>query len=63
VKQCPSCIKNANAYFDFKLPLAALAGGKLSVSVTLRGAPPGTTIPLATLGNPTIDVRLPLFRA
>jgi tyrosinase len=63
VKQCSNCIKNADAHFDFKLPLTALSGGTLSVSVTLLGPQPGTIIPLAALGNPTIEVRLPLFRA
>lgn len=62
VKQCPNCIKHADAHFDFKLPQATLAGGKLSVSVTLLGTQAGAPIPLASLGNPTLEVRLPLFR-
>lgn len=60
--QCPNCVKNAIAHFDFKLPLALVIGGKLSLSITMTTGQPGKLIPLASLGNPTIEVRLPLSR-
>lgn len=63
VKQCANCVKNAIAHFDFKLPQATISTGKLSVSVTLLEPQGATTIPLASLGNPTIEVRLPLLKA
>jgi tyrosinase len=59
-QQCPNCIKNGIAHFDFKLPLAAVAGGLLKLSIELVNG--GKSIPLASLGNPTIEVRIPLHK-
>ena len=63
VKQCATCIKNPNAHFDFKLPASLLAGGKLSLSIEPANKQLGQSIAIASLGNPTIEVLIPLHRA
>ena len=63
VQQCKNCIKNPIAHFDFKLPASAIAGGKLSLSVELTNRQVGQNIDIASLGNPTIEVLIPLHKA
>jgi tyrosinase len=63
VQQCKNCIKHAMAHFDFKLPASAIAGGKLNLSVRLTNRQAGQNIDIASLGNPTIEVLIPLHKA
>ncbi len=57
VEKCASCVQNANAHFDFELPLDAVQGGNLSVRVEpLDKSFVGDTFPAKMMGNPTVDV-------
>ena len=56
--KCENCVKNAIANFDFKLPLAAVSGGKLTVAVEpVNHSFVGDRFPHKLMGNPTIEVR------
>ena len=61
VDKCDTCVKNAMAHFDFDLPLAEVTGGKLSVEVEpVNKAIVGARFPSRLMGNPMIDVHIPL---
>lgn len=61
VAKCANCVSNAIVHFDFELPLAAVQGGKLSVWVEpANTAFIGDRFPQKLMGNPTIEVHLPL---
>jgi len=61
VEKCETCVKNAIAHFDFDLPLAQVSGGKLSVEVEpVNKAIVGPRFPAKLMGNPMIDVHIPL---
>lgn len=62
-QECANCIKNAVVHFDFKLPAKVVSGGTLSLWIEPADKTLGKSIPLASLGNPTIEVRLPLKKA
>ena len=60
-EKCETCVKNAIAHFDFDLPLAQVAGGKLSVEVEpVNKAFVGSRFPAKLMGNPTLEVHIPL---
>ncbi|MCF8476858.1 MAG: tyrosinase family protein [Pseudolabrys sp.] len=59
--QCETCVKNGIAHFDFDLPLADVAGGKLRVEVEpMNKAMVGPRFPVKMMGEPKIDVHIPL---
>jgi tyrosinase len=59
--KCETCVQNAMAHFDFDLPLAEVTGGKLSVEVEpVNKAIVGPRFPSKLMGNPMIDVHIPL---
>lgn len=59
--KCENCVQNPIAHFDFELPLAEVADGKLSVEVEpVDKAFVGSRFPAKLMGNPTIDVHIPL---
>jgi hypothetical protein len=59
--KCESCVNNAIAHFDFDLPLAQVAGGKLHVEVEpVDKSSVGARFPVKMMGQPTISVHLPL---
>jgi tyrosinase len=59
--ECETCVKNPIAHFDWDLPLAEVAGGKLSVEVEpMNKDVVGPRFPAKLMGNPTIDVHIPL---
>jgi len=59
--QCETCVKNAFAHFDFNLPLATIAGGKLHAVVEpVNKSFVGSHFPAKLMGDPTISVHLPL---
>ncbi|MDO9060885.1 MAG: tyrosinase family protein, partial [Bradyrhizobium sp.] len=61
VDKCETCVKNAMAHFDFGLPLAEVTGGKLSVQVEpVNKSIVGARFPARLMGNPMIDVHIPL---
>jgi tyrosinase len=61
VEKCETCVKNPIAHFDFDLPLAEVTGGKLSVEVEpVNKAMVGARFPSKLMGNPKIDVHIPL---
>jgi tyrosinase len=61
VEKCETCVKNPIAHFDWDLPLAEVTGGKLSVEVEpVNKAVVGPRFPSKLMGNPTIDVHIPL---
>jgi hypothetical protein len=62
-QECANCIKNAVVHFDFKLPAKVVASGTLSLWIEPADKTLGKSIPLASLGNPTIEVRIPLKKA
>jgi hypothetical protein len=58
VEQCETCVKNAIVHFDFKLPIAEVANGKLGVQIEpVKKEFVGDTFPQKLAGNPTVDVR------
>lgn len=58
-EKCETCVKNAIANFDFKLPLETVTGGKLSVVVEpVDKSVLGDRFPHKMMGKPTIEVRL-----
>ncbi|HEV7878516.1 tyrosinase family protein [Bradyrhizobium sp.] len=60
-EQCETCVKNAMTHFDFDLPLAEVSGGKLSVEVEpVNKKVVGARFPAKLMGNPKIDVHIPL---
>jgi tyrosinase len=59
--KCETCVQNPIAHFDWDLPLAEVTGGKLSVEVEpVNKAVVGARFPSKLMGNPTIDVHIPL---
>lgn len=59
VQSCANCVSNAMAQFDFELPMADIAGGKLSVWVEpVDKTFVGDRFPQKLMGNPVIDVHL-----
>jgi len=61
VEKCETCVKNPIAHFDWDLPLAEVTGGKLSVEVEpVNKAVVGSRFPSKLMGNPTIDVHIPV---
>ena len=59
--KCETCAKNPIAHFDWDLPLSEVSGGKLSVEVEpVNKAMVGARFPSKLMGNPTIDVHIPL---
>jgi tyrosinase len=59
VEKCSNCMKIPTVHFDFRLPLAAVTGGLLSIRVEPNSKEMyGATVPLKVLGNPTIAVSL-----
>jgi hypothetical protein len=59
--KCETCVKNAIARFDFDLPLATIAGGKLNVEVEpVNKSVLGGRFSVKMMGNPQIDVHIPL---
>jgi tyrosinase len=63
VQECANCIENAIVHFDFILPAKIVASGTLSLWIEPVDKTLGKSIPLASLGNPTIEVRIPLKKA
>jgi tyrosinase len=60
-EKCESCVQNAIAHFDFDLPLGQISGGKLSVDVEpVNKKVVGPSFPAKLMGNPKIDVHIPL---
>jgi len=58
-EQCPNCVKNAIAQFDFELPLEMVTEGKLEVKVEpVDKSFVGDKFPHHLMGNPTVDVHL-----
>jgi hypothetical protein len=61
VEKCATCVNNPIAHFDWDLPLSAVTGGKLSVEVEpVNKDVVGARFPSKLMGNPTIDVHIPL---
>jgi hypothetical protein len=59
VEKCPNCVNNAVVHFDFELPLAEVANGKLDVAVEpVNKSFVGNRFPQKMMGNPTVDVHL-----
>jgi tyrosinase len=60
-QKCANCVANAIVHFDFDLPLSEVQGGKLSVWVEPANKDfVGDRFPHKLMGNPTIEVHLPL---
>jgi tyrosinase len=60
-EKCETCVKNAVAHFDFDLPAAEVSGGKLRVEVEpVNKALVGPLFPVKLMGDPKIDVHIPL---
>jgi hypothetical protein len=58
---CETCATNPIARFDWDLPLDEVSGGKLSVEVEpVNKDVVGPRFPAKLMGNPTIDVHIPL---
>lgn len=58
VDKCENCVENAIIHFDFRLPLSAIEGGKLSVVVEpLNKDFVGDRFPHKMMGSPTIEVQ------
>ncbi len=58
-EKCETCVKNAIANFDFKLPLETVSAGKLSVVVEpVDKSVVGDRFPHKMMGNPTIEVHM-----
>jgi hypothetical protein len=61
VQKCANCVENAIVHFDFDLPLSTVQGGKLGVWVEPADKDfVGDRFPHKLMGNPTIEVHLPL---
>jgi tyrosinase len=59
VEKCANCMQIPTVHFDFRLPLAAVKGGELSIRVEPKKKEMyGDTVPLKVLGTPTITVSL-----
>ena len=59
-KECENCVSNSIVHFDFKLPAKEVEGGKLGLEIELTDKNDGETVPIASLGTPSIEVRMPL---
>lgn len=61
VDKCANCVSNAVVHFDFELPLAKIAGGKLGVWVEpIDKSFVGDRFPNKMMGNPTVEVNFML---
>lgn len=59
VQKCSNCMKTPVVHFDFRLPLADIQGGQLSIWVEPNKKEMyGDTVPMKVLGDPRINVSL-----
>lgn len=60
---CPTCRKNALINLDFQVPIDKIIDAKMEVKVEVFGRDGKLRpFPLSSLGNPTVNARLPLQR-
>lgn len=61
--ECPTCRKNALINLHFKVPIDKLLGAKIGVKIDVFGKDgKPQPFPLSSVGNPTVNARLPLER-
>ncbi|WP_420346552.1 tyrosinase family protein [Pelagibius sp.] len=58
---CPTCRDNALINMDFKVPIKKILGAKMEVKIDVFGRDGKPhAFPLSSVGNPTVNARLPL---